>query len=284
MMAKEEFYITLLSHSSENEFPDNTANNFKIRLPCRLPLEAERWSVGLSSISLPDTTLNLTKLESLTYPTVSVRCVTSAEYSTESFTTSISYDEIRNSDNIVDGILFMKALINKYNQDLFSVMRGGGTVFESEKKIAFTFRWEDDELILDNNQLDLGKVRDDTNPYKLTFDESVAVEMGRIKKHNKVPQGYTIGPNLLIELSGNYKPLPLDLGSLLQYPNFFEVENGTVQLSCFVNWRFINLNLAFHSVVGNTARSLLVYSNVEGGSVVGKSLICCEKSSSRGQG
>ena len=43
---------------------------------------------------------------------------------------------------------------------------------------------------------------------------------------------------------------------------------NTVVLSVYCNWRFTNLNLAFHNVVGNTARSLLVYSDV-GSSVVG---------------
>ena len=269
MMAKEGFYVQVLSNSNESEYPNNRPNHFKNRLPYPLRLPEREWQVGLSSISLPDTTLNLTKLESLTYPILSVRCLTSADSSTDSFTTSITFDEIRNSDNIVDGITFMKALINKYNQDLFSAIRGGGTVLHGDKKIAFTFRWEDDELILDNNQMDLEKVTHDRNPYKLTFAKSLAVEMGWIKKDRRVSEGYTIGPNLLTELLGNYKPLPSDLGSLLHYPNFFEVKNGTVHLSCFVNWRFVNLNVAFHSVVGNTARSLLVYSNVGGSSVVG---------------
>ena len=96
----------------------------------------------------------------------------------------------------------------------------------------------------------------------------MAVEMGWIKKNRRVSQGYTIGPNLLTEVIENYKPLPSDLCSLLKYPHFFEVKNGIVQLSCSVNWKFISLNLAFHSVVGNTV-SLLVYSKVGGSSVVG---------------
>ena len=43
---------------------------------------------------------------------------------------------------------------------------------------------------------------------------------------------------------------------------------GTVMLSVYCNWRFTNLNLVFHSVVGNTARSLLVYSDVGGSSML----------------
>ena len=48
------FYVTLPSHSSKNEFPKNTANHFKIRLPNPIRLEGSGWKVALSSNSLPD--------------------------------------------------------------------------------------------------------------------------------------------------------------------------------------------------------------------------------------
>ena len=48
------FYITLPSHSSTNEFPNNTANSFKIRLPHPIRLEGGGWKVGLVAVSLPD--------------------------------------------------------------------------------------------------------------------------------------------------------------------------------------------------------------------------------------
>jgi len=42
---------------------------------------------------------------------------------------------------------------------------------------------------------------------------------------------------------------------------------------CFsVNWRFTNLNVAFRAVVGDPTRTLLVYSDVSGSSVVGNCL------------
>ena len=49
-----DFYITLPSHSSKTEFPDNTANSFKIRLPHPIQLEGGGWKVGLAAVSLPD--------------------------------------------------------------------------------------------------------------------------------------------------------------------------------------------------------------------------------------
>ena len=52
-------YVTLLSHANRQEFPHNQPNGFKNRLPHPLRLTDGNWEVGLSSISIPDTGLNL---------------------------------------------------------------------------------------------------------------------------------------------------------------------------------------------------------------------------------
>jgi len=54
-----EFYVSLRSHSSKNEFPNNTANHFKIRLPNPLRLDGQGWKVGMSSIAIPDAHVTL---------------------------------------------------------------------------------------------------------------------------------------------------------------------------------------------------------------------------------
>ena len=72
-MAREGFYVQVLSSSNESEFPDNGPNYFKNRLPYPLRLPERGWQVGLSSISLPDATLNLTKLSALTAPLLRAR-------------------------------------------------------------------------------------------------------------------------------------------------------------------------------------------------------------------
>ena len=45
--------------------------------------------------------------------------------------------------------------------------------------------------------------------------------------------------------------------------------NDYVQMSTSVNWRFINLNHSFKNVLGSTKRSLFIYSDASGSSVVG---------------
>ena len=48
-----EFYLTLPSNSSLADFPNNSSNNFKVRLPTAIRLNGE-WKVALASILVPD--------------------------------------------------------------------------------------------------------------------------------------------------------------------------------------------------------------------------------------
>ena len=100
MMAREGFYVQVLSSSNESEFPDNGPNYFKNRLPYPLRLPERGWQVGLSSISLPDTTLNLTKLSALTSPLLRARWLNVGHPEQE--TTNLTFADIKNDDNIVN--------------------------------------------------------------------------------------------------------------------------------------------------------------------------------------
>ena len=53
-MMKDDFYLTLPSHSSLQEFPQNANNNFKVCLPKVIRLDEGDWKVALASILLPD--------------------------------------------------------------------------------------------------------------------------------------------------------------------------------------------------------------------------------------
>ena len=49
----EEFRITLISDRTQ-EFPDNTNNRFKVRLPTLIDLSGDNWKASLWSLSVPD--------------------------------------------------------------------------------------------------------------------------------------------------------------------------------------------------------------------------------------
>ena len=58
-----DFYVSLPSHSSKSEFPENKSNHFKIRLPHLIRLDGGGgWKVGLSSIAMPDAHVTLPSL------------------------------------------------------------------------------------------------------------------------------------------------------------------------------------------------------------------------------
>ena len=59
------------------------------------------------------------------------------------------------------------------------------------------------------------------------------------------------------------------LGHGKDQPVFWMVDRGLLTLSVTCNWRFMNLNQAFETVAGTRSRSLPVYSDVGGSSVVG---------------
>ena len=49
-----DFYVQLMSNASTLEFPANTANHFKNRMPYPLQFKESGWKVGVTSLSLPE--------------------------------------------------------------------------------------------------------------------------------------------------------------------------------------------------------------------------------------
>ena len=112
-------YVTLLSHANRKEFPSNQPNGFKNRLPHPLRLTDGPWQVGLSSISIPDTGLNLGHIvpagEHVFWTTV-VRKVT--DIRNHIFDHQyMKMEDVKDDDSIVDRVSFMKAYIRWMEQD-----------------------------------------------------------------------------------------------------------------------------------------------------------------------
>ena len=126
------------------------------------------------------------------------------------------------------------------------------------------FKWEGDELVLDNN--------DTTHFRDMLFfgvHKKLAEKMGWIVKHSGLRNGgYKLGPNLRMELpDGEIIPVIAketgaspDLLDDYGISTFFVVYyNEMLYLSVYANWRFVNLNESFQSVAGNKVRSFFVY-------------------------
>ena len=149
-----DFYVTLPSHSSKTEFPNNKANSFKIRLPHPIRLEDTGWKVGLMSISLPDAQVpvdvghgNGTGL----FQTWWVR-IEGARHLKGSATFDLN--DLKQVFSNVDGIGFMKSMIAFFEQRRIyndaGPKFGAKYVIDSGKKTYIQFKWEGEELLIDN--------------------------------------------------------------------------------------------------------------------------------------
>jgi len=93
----------------------------------------------------------------------------------------------------------------------------------------------------------------------------------------KVDSGWILGPNLQQEFMGdqitNMKTQSdwKDISDKDGNPVFWTTSRveDYLELSMSCGWRFTNLNATFRSVVGEPTRSLHVYSDVAGSSIVG---------------
>jgi len=94
----------------------------------------------------------------------------------------------------------------------------------------------------------------------------------------KIGSGLILGPNLQQEFLGDQIPDMTknrawnDVNDEHSKPVFWVVRSflpDYLQLSMSCHWRFTNLNVAFRAVVGEPTRSLHVYSDVAGSTIVG---------------
>jgi len=275
------FYVALPSHANRHEFPNNQANSFKIRLPQPLRLPGGSWQVGLSAISLPDTHVNLYDLVPKNgyimftawrqaYPKPGG---SNGELTTRIGTAHTYINDLEELDWVVDGVSFMKATITHLEQRRKATAIQGGTFLNDQGKHNYVkFRWEGDDLIVDNTNV----CHCSNKTPSLSVYTSLAIKMGWIKE---VSTGkYQLGPNLQQDFMGDQIPDMTknrdwnDLNDEHLNPVFWIVRSflpNHLHLSMSCNWRFTNLNVAFRALVGHPSRSLHVYSDVAGSSMVG---------------
>jgi len=276
------FYVTLPSHANRHEFPNNQANSFKIRLPHPLRLQGGQWQVGLSAISLPDTHVNLCALvqkdgyimSTSWDQTIPKPGGKDGEMAARIGTAQTLINDIQHLDWVVDGVSFMKAAITHLEQQRKErAIQGGRLTNDQGKHTYVKFRWEGDDLLINNTNV--CHCKNDT-PTRTIYTK-LALKMGWLRK---IASGLILGPNVQQEFMGDQipnmkKPIDNDWNDLnddQSNPFFWTVRSflpNHLQLSMSCSWCFTNLNVAFRSVVGDPARSLHVYSDVAGSTIVG---------------
>ena len=270
------FYVAFPSHANRHEFPQNQANSFKIRLPTPLHLPGGQWQVGLSSVSLPDTRVNLYDLVQKGNHVLNIRWIQDLPSSSKQNpigTAEVNIDDLKDLDWIVDGVSFMKAALNHVEQQRrATAVLGGKFVNASGQKTYVKFRWKGEDLVIDNSNIC------PCGPTTPTFavHSKLALKMGWVVLSDTHSSGFTLGPNLQQTFLKDQVPALTpgsdsnDLNDKDGNPVLWTVnQRHYLQLSMGCNWRFTNLNTAFRSIVGEPTRSLHVYSDVAGSIMVG---------------
>ena len=271
-----DFYLTLPSHSSRTEFPNNTSNSFKIRLPHPIQLEGGGWKVGLVAISLPDSKLSSPSFTLEDKPLFKMECKRihgdNRTAKVIEGSANCTLDDVTARLESVDGVSFMKSVISFFNDR--RIMNDGGPHLGDKyelggKRTYIKLRWEENELITDNEDT----LKDGTSP-SFEINQYLAHQMGWVKQR-KTDFSYTLGPNIIQEFFTDEVPdlkdssLDPDVFVRPNEPAFWGVQGENYIFSYHCNWRFVNLDQAFRSVVGSPSRSLFVYSDVGGSGVVG---------------
>ena len=274
-----DFYITLPSHSSKTEFPNNVSNSFKIRLPHPIRLEGSGWKVGLVAVSLPDPTSQVPQLmkdpDHVMMQTYWVADNTSIVQGEKVFGASFQVSDMRQEDlDSMTGKGFMntmKAFFDKKKVE--KVLSSGWKIADTDggNRTSVHFVWEGDDLLLHNDNVKLEKIN---NTYYPSFfvNADFAESMGWFKKD--VSGNYVLGPNLTVEIPNGTIPTPTDIVSINPSQlgdKFWNYGSGSglIRLTLTCNWRFINLDTSFKNVLGSSKRSLFIYSDVGGSGVVG---------------
>jgi len=263
----EEFYITLLSPSNHAEFPQNQSNHFKIRLPHPIRLQGSSWKVGLISISLPDLKVHLPKLVDgndilftmdwiMKYPSGALK-FGRAHYDPNDLRTVVEY---------IDGVGFMKSMVTFFEQRCILNYQGphlGSSYTASDgKRMYVKFRWDGDGLLTDKKAT---HVRSNGSP-ALKINKMLALKMGWSKERS--PEKL-LRQEFFTDTVPNLETMTHDLKNDRDKPLFWLIVEDLFHLGVTCDWRFTNLNKAFQNVVGSTSRSLFIYSDVGGSSMVG---------------
>ena len=269
-----DFYVTVLSQSDITEFPQNVANSFKNRLASPLFLTGDGWKVGLSSISLPDSRVDLTPLVQ-----GSLHIAYSSWYEryqplippqdrtwhlTPKRSKKVFVNEIENDREITDGISLMKSMINSLEQERTKQTSPGYDHRDKKGDDLFLqFKWNEDELLIDNTFTSL---EPDSRP-AIMFGVKLAEKMGWLKRLGN--GSHSLGANLKLEFNTDIVPEPQDYELKTGRKVFWMADNNLLYLSVYCNWRFVDLNKAFRSVVGDPSRTFHIYSDVCESSMIG---------------
>ena len=205
--------LTLISDATK-EFPDNTNNSYRMRIPNGLRLEGKGWHVALLSLSLPNRTLHRfakghgNTIARMKWSAFGFKGYDSSakKYTAVDF---LQFDAtIHESDvaSATDGPSFWKNMIRAFDLDVNAKTtanrRAVNRYLFVKNTMCPTFQWDGDDLVVNKRGRDV--TNDDQNHTALysAFDIAleVAVQWGLVQQASN--GAWVIGPNLVLSLFG----------------------------------------------------------------------------------
>ena len=210
--------LTLISDPTD-EFPKNTNNSFKVRLPERLNLPGEGWHTSLMSLTVPDkgqsnaviATDPHTKVVKISVTFLTRKWVL-GEYKRVEFKTKdygVELEEIMSAkQSVTTGSEFWKRVMqevhNKVMQALMNRQSSALTADSGEYPIVSVKKnwmplmtWKGDALVLHAvPKEDLMNANKSKVTSAFTMDLEIAKRFGFVEQPVGVDVGYVIGPNL----------------------------------------------------------------------------------------
>ena len=260
-----EVYVQLMSNASKTEFPSNAANRFKNRLPYPLQFKEAGWKVGLTSLSYP--TPPTRPHQTHTFEPNDLICRFKWSSKSEDIRGNVKIDDwtftltgqnlIEDKSLITGGRALMKYIIHRYMTEVRRVVTDKGdslvTTNGEPKKFYLVFKWEGDDLIIDNSNTFLDEANGRNRP-EVLFGTKLVEAMKWIGK-DEHGYYYTNG-NLRTEADAMPDDVKRDWTNIDQYrtwTEFWSYSNEGLQLSPYTNWRFVYLDEAYQKAFGGSS-------------------------------
>ena len=173
-----DFYVQLMSNSSTVEFPANSANSFKNRLPNPLQFREPGWKVGLASITYPTPPIRPHQTHTFEPDDVickfewTMRAITHDSSGSAIIVRPHQYLTITGQDLIDDRHLvysdksFMRYIVYRLRREVFMMEndRWESLRAPDDKRFYPTFPWEGEQSLIDNTDTFLDQSTDRKRP------------------------------------------------------------------------------------------------------------------------
>ena len=288
-----DFYVQLMSNASTVELPANRANSFKNRLPNPLQFRESGWKVGLASLSYPTPPLRPHQTHTFAPDDVickfewTMRAITHDSFGNavivrprESLTIK-GQDLIDDRHLVYSGKSLMQYIMYRLRREVFMMEndRWESLRAPDDKRFYPVFKWEGNELLIDNTDTFLNQSGDRKRPMVL-FGHKLVETMNWIGQDQY--GNYQLSGNLVKEFADDkdpktyYSDWKMGDGNNDWNPFWIYTSEG-LQLSPYANWWFYYLDKAYDKAFGGGSVSvstphrspLYVYSDVGQSTVTG---------------